>query len=83
MKQFDLHEPQTVPETVDLLQQLGVKAKVLGGGSDLVTGVMKDWVQGKGMPMPEALIDLTTVKDLAGIKVEATGARIGATTTLS
>ncbi len=83
MKTFELREPTDVPGAVGVLNELGPKAKVLGGGSDLVTGVMKDWVQGKGMPLPEVLVDLTTVPQLKGITVNASGATIGATTTLS
>src|SRR4030081_2132004 len=52
MKGFDLHEPTTVTQAVGLLDQLGPAGKVLAGGSDLVGGVMKDWITGKGMPLP-------------------------------
>jgi xanthine dehydrogenase YagS FAD-binding subunit len=83
MKAFELYEPASVAEAVQTLTQLGPKAKVLGGGSDLVGGIMKDWVTGKGMPLPDALVDLTTVPGLDQINVGADGARIGATVTLS
>jgi xanthine dehydrogenase YagS FAD-binding subunit len=83
MKGFELHEPTTVPEAVGILSRFGVKARPLGGGSDLVTGVMKDWVQGKGMPLPDALVDLTTIPQLHGIRADANGVTIGATTTLT
>src|SRR5216684_3776234 len=83
MKQFELYEPQTVAEAAQVLTQLGPKAKILGGGSDLVGGIMKDWVTGKGMPLPDALIDLTTVPGLDKVSVAADGIRIGATTTLT
>src|SRR3954468_5638155 len=83
MKGFDLYEPTTVPEAVGVLTKLGVKARPLGGGSDVVTGVMKDWVQGKGMPLPDALVDLTTIPELHGIKMAGDSATIGATTTLT
>ena len=83
MKEFELYEPQTVSEATQVLAQLGPKAKVLGGGSDLVGGIMKDWITGKGMPLPDALIDLTTIPDLDKISVGADGARIGATATLT
>jgi xanthine dehydrogenase YagS FAD-binding subunit len=83
MKGFDLHEPTTVQQAVGLLGQLGAKGKVLAGGSDLVGGVMKDWVQGKGMPLPSALVDITAIPDLKGIKPSANGLTIGAATTLS
>jgi xanthine dehydrogenase YagS FAD-binding subunit len=83
MKSFELHEPTTVQQAVGLLNQFGATGKALGGGSDLIGGVMKDWVQGKGMPYPAQVVDLTTIPDLKGIKVTPDGARIGATTTLT
>jgi xanthine dehydrogenase YagS FAD-binding subunit len=83
MKSFELHEPTTVAEAAGVLTKFGAAARPLGGGSDLVTGVMKDWVAGKGMPYPQALVDLTTIPELKGITVGADGARIGATTTLT
>ena len=83
MKPFQLYEPTSVPEAVALLKKFGPRAKVLAGGSDLVAGVMKDWVEGSGMPLPEALVDVTTIPQLRGIKVDRTGATIGAITTLS
>src|SRR5712691_2481119 len=83
MKGFDLHEPTTVTQAVGLLDQLGTAGKVLAGGSDLVGGVMKDWVQGKGMPLPSALVDITAIPDLKGIKASAQGLTIGAATTLT
>jgi xanthine dehydrogenase YagS FAD-binding subunit len=83
MKGFELHEPTTVPQAVGLLGQLGANGKVLAGGSDLVGGIMKDWVQGKGMPLPSALVDITAIPDLHGVKPSANGLTIGAATTLS
>ena len=83
MKGFELYEPATVAEATQTLTQLGPRARVLGGGSDLVGGIMKDWITGKGMPLPDALIDLTTIPDLDKISVGADGARIGATATLT
>src|SRR5712692_9736060 len=83
MKSFELHDARTVQEAVSLLDKFGPTAKILAGGSDLVTGVMKDWVRGKGMPYPEKLIDVTTVPEMVGIKVEANTATIGAATTLT
>src|SRR6266567_3525693 len=83
MKAFELYEPASVAEATQTLTQLGPRARVLGGGSDLVGGIMKDWVTGKGMPLPDALIDLTTIPDLDKISVGADGARIGATATLT
>jgi xanthine dehydrogenase YagS FAD-binding subunit len=83
MKGFDLYEPTSVAEATQTLTQLGPTARVIGGGSDLVGGILKDWIQGKGMPLPDALIDLTTVPGLDQISVSGDGARIGATVTLT
>lgn len=83
MKQFDLFEPTSVSEATGLLSQLGASAKVVAGGSDLLGGIMKDWVQGKGMPYPAQIIDLTTIPEMTGIKSGADGFHIGANTTLS
>ena len=83
MKQFDLYEPTSLSEATSLLNQFGATAKVLAGGSDLLGGVMKDWVQGKGMPLPAQVIDLTTVPNLNAITVSGDGLHVGATTTLT
>jgi xanthine dehydrogenase YagS FAD-binding subunit len=83
MKGFDLYEPASVAEAMQTLTSIGPTARIIAGGSDLVGGIMKDWVQGKGMPLPDALIDLTTVPGLDQISVAADGARIGATVTLT
>jgi xanthine dehydrogenase YagS FAD-binding subunit len=83
MKSFELYEPTTVNEAVGLLDKFGATGKALGGGSDLITGVMKDWVAGKGMPIPVQIVDLTTIKELSGIKMGSDGLHIGATTTLT
>lgn len=83
MKQFDLYEPTSLGEATSLLNQFGATAKVVAGGSDLLGGVMKDWVQGKGMPLPAQVIDLTTVPNLNAISVSGDGLHLGATTTLT
>ena len=84
MRGFELYDASTVKEAVDLLGKYsGRTVKVVGGGSDIVGGVMKDWVQGKGMPLPEVLIDITTIKDIVGIKTDGGGTTIGAATTLT
>src|SRR3982074_1334015 len=83
MKSFELYEPTTVQQAVGLLNQFGATGKALGGGSDLVGGIMKDWVQGKGMPIPVQVVDLTTIPNLKAIKAGTDAVRIGATTTLT
>jgi xanthine dehydrogenase YagS FAD-binding subunit len=83
MKGFDLHEPASLSEAVSLLNQFGAAGKVLAGGSDLVGGVLKDWVTGKGMPLPSALVDITTLPELEGVSMSNGSVTIGATTTLA
>ena len=84
MKSFELHDAATVQDAVALLGKFGPTAKVVAGGSDLITGIMKDWVHGKGMPYPEKLIDVTAIPEMVGINIASGGtATIGAATTLT
>jgi xanthine dehydrogenase YagS FAD-binding subunit len=83
MKQFDLYEPTSLKEATGFLTQFGAGAKVVAGGSDLLGGVLKDWVQGKGMPLPSQIIDITTIPNISGITTSSDGLHIGATTTLT
>jgi xanthine dehydrogenase YagS FAD-binding subunit len=83
MKSFELYEPTSVQEAVTILGKYGHRARPLAGGSDLVAGVMKDWVHGDGMPLPDALVDLSTIPQLRGIRVDRAGVTIGALTTLT
>ena len=83
MKSFELYDATTVEDAVALLDKYGPTAKIVAGGSDLVTGIMKDYVQGPGMPYPEVLIDITTIPELHGITVDGSGLKIGAATTLT
>ena len=83
MRAFELYDATTVAQAVDLLRQNSSRTvKVVGGGSDLIGGMMKDWVSGKGLPFPDVLIDLTTIKDLTSISVGDTTS-IGAAVTLT
>jgi len=83
MRAFELYDATTVEGAVELLRKNSDRAvKVVGGGSDLIGGMMKDWVSGKGLPFPDVLIDLTTIKDLTSISVGDTTS-IGAAVTLS
>jgi xanthine dehydrogenase YagS FAD-binding subunit len=66
-----------------MLDQYGATSKLVAGGSDLVTGIMKDWVQGPGMPYPTALIDVTTIAEMQGISASGGLLKIGAATPLS
>lgn len=81
MKEFELYEPVTVEEAIANLSQSGVP-KALAGGSDLVGGIMKDWVSGPGMPIPDKLVDLDLIPELKGISATSDGVTIGTMTTL-
>lgn len=83
MKAFELYDATTIDEAVALLDKYGPTSKVVAGGSDLVTGVMKDWVQGPGMPYPEVLIDVTTIPEMHGIAAAESGLTVGSATTLT
>lgn len=84
MRSFTLHEPASTQEAVAELASHGAEARPLGGGTDLVAGVMRDQLIGSAMPYPTHLVDLTTVEELSGFQIEDDGSvRIGATTTLA
>lgn len=82
MKSFELYDATTVEEAIELADKYGPKAKFLAGGSDQVGGIMKDWVSGPGMPIPEVLIDIDTIPELHGI-TSNNGLTIGTMTTLT
>jgi xanthine dehydrogenase YagS FAD-binding subunit len=81
MRAFALHEPATVEEAVATLRRLGRGARPLGGGTDLLP-LLRGAVAGDGMPCPTDLVDLSSVRELCGIRVEGGAATIGAGTTL-
>jgi xanthine dehydrogenase YagS FAD-binding subunit len=83
VRAFTLHEPESTQQAVEQLHAHGAEARPLAGGTDLVAGMMRDQLIGSGMPYPTHLVDLTTVSELSGIRIEDDGAHIGATTTLT
>src|SRR5438874_12668284 len=84
MRAFELYDATSIKDAVDLLKANASKsARVVAGGSDLVGGLMKDWVHGKGLALPDVLVDITTVKELVGVSEDGGGLTIGAATTLS
>jgi len=84
MRAFELYDATSIKEAVDLLKANSTKtARVVGGGSDLIGGLMKDWVHGKGLALPDVLVDITTIKELVGISESGGSLTIGAATTLA
>jgi aerobic carbon-monoxide dehydrogenase medium subunit len=75
IKSFDLLQPRSLPEAVELLAKHGDEARVIGGGTTLVI-LMKQ----RALYYPY-LVDLQTIPGLHEIKSEADGIRIGALVT--
>jgi len=74
LKNFEHYNAGTVDEAVSLLGKYGEKAKIIAGGTDLVT-VMKDEILPE---YPEALVNIKTIPELDYIKEEAGVLKIGA-----
>jgi xanthine dehydrogenase YagS FAD-binding subunit len=83
VRSFQLHDATSVAEATELLAAHGSQARPLGGGTDLVAGIMRDQIIGKGMPYPSHLVDITRVPEMHGIRITGEGVRIGATTSLA
>ncbi len=77
LPKFEYREPATMAEAARLLAELGARAKLIGGGTDLVPSMRQ------GLFAPECVISLQRIPGLRGIAWEAgAGLRIGALTTL-
>jgi len=75
IRSFDLLQPRSLVEAVELLQKHGEDARAIGGGTTMVI-LMKQ----RALHYPY-LVDLQTVPGLNEIKQEDHGVRIGALTT--
>jgi len=75
IRSFDLLQPRSLPEAVDLLQKHGEDARAIGGGTTLVI-LMKQ----RALHYPY-LIDLQTIPGLNHITQDSDGVRIGALAT--
>ena len=73
--QFDYLTPKTIDEAVGLLAQHPDDAKILAGGHSLIPAMKLR------LAMPQMLIDIGRIKDLAYIREEGGQIRIGAMTT--
>ena len=71
---FDYHQPKTLSEAISLLLQ-HKDARILAGGHSLLPAMKL------GLSSPSALVDISRIKDLAGIKASKTTITIGALTT--
>lgn len=75
VKDFEYVEPQTVAEATELLADWGDRARVMGGGTDLVVQMKME------RRNPEYVINISKIPDLVGIR-ENNGVDIGAATTI-
>ena len=75
IRSFDLLQPRSLQEAVELLQKHGDESRALGGGTTLII-LMKQ----RALHYPY-LIDLHSIPGLADIKTESDGLRIGALAT--
>lgn len=75
-------DARDLQEAVYWLNEYGDRAKVIAGGTDLLS-LMKDRIQGPGLKTPEILINIKTVPEMNQIKYDENGwLRIGAGVTL-
>ncbi|MGO8815276.1 MAG: FAD binding domain-containing protein [Terriglobia bacterium] len=77
MPAFELYQPTSVADAQKLLQELGADAWVMAGGLDSF-----DWLKDR-IKKPRAVVDLSGVDELKGIRTTGDGIEIGAMTTLT
>lgn len=77
LPKFEYREPGSVAEAARLLAELGSRAKLIGGGTDLVPSMRQ------GLYTPACVISLQRIAGLRGVAWEdGVGLRIGPMTTL-
>ena len=77
MPAFELFQPTTVADAQKLLEDHGADAWVLAGGMDSF-----DWLKDR-IKRPKAVVDLSGIAELRGIRRGGDGIEIGAMTTLT
>ncbi len=79
MKYFDHINAKTVAEAVKLLQEAEGKARVIAGGTDLLSTLKRELVA----EYPEQIINIKTIEGLNYIKEDEKGLKIGAAAKLT
>jgi xanthine dehydrogenase YagS FAD-binding subunit len=77
MPAFELYQPASINDALALLDTQGKDAWVMAGGMDSL-----DWFKDRVM-RPKAVVDLSQISALKGIRQQANGVEIGALTTLT
>jgi xanthine dehydrogenase YagS FAD-binding subunit len=77
MPGFELYQPDSLPAALELADQLGEDGWIVGGGQD-----SWDWLKNR-IKRTVAVIDLSGIAALRGVREDGGGLAIGALTTLS
>src|ERR1700687_1404184 len=77
MPAFQLFQPSSIADAQKLLEQHGHEAWVMAGGLDSF-----DWLKDR-IKKPKALVDLSGIEELRGVRATSDGIEIGAMTTLT
>jgi xanthine dehydrogenase YagS FAD-binding subunit len=77
MPMFELYQPTDIDNAIDLADRLGADGWKIAGGQDSL-----DWFKDRAK-RPSAIVDLTRVAALRGIRETPDGIEIGALTTLT
>ena len=77
MPAFQLFQPTSVTDALKLLHEHGSEGWVLAGGMDSM-----DWLKDR-IRKPKAVVDLSGIEELRGIRSNGDGIEIGAMTTLT
>src|ERR1700692_4862846 len=77
MPAFELLQPASIADAQKLLQQHGADAWVMAGGLDSF-----DWLKDR-IKRPKAVVDLSGIAELKGVRPTGDGIEIGAMTTLT
>jgi xanthine dehydrogenase YagS FAD-binding subunit len=77
MPAFELFQPTSIDDALALLRQYGTDAWLLAGGLDSF-----DWLKDR-IKKPKAVVDLSGVEELRGVRTSGDGIEIGAMSTLT
>lgn len=77
MREFELLQPNTLPDALALLDQTNGSIRPLAGGTDMIVDIRAR------RAAPEALLSLQNVSELRGVSRENGTLRIGACTTIA
>src|SRR5881397_549883 len=77
MPSFELYQPASTADALNLLDRHGQDAWVLAGGMDSF-----DWLKDR-IKKPKAVVDLGGIEELKGVRATSNGIEIGAMTTLT